>query len=127
MGALSGLLLLGLSPLILGFSNLSPTAHGYLKGMLFMCTYYLIGKSVNSTVIAGIFCAGGDSRFGLFCDAVTMWAVTVPLGLLTAFYFKIPILAVYFIINLDEIIKLPAVYRHYKKYNWVRDITRSSQ
>ena len=55
-----------------------------------------------------------------------MWAVTVPLGLLTAFYFKIPILAVYFIINLDEIIKLPAVYRHYKKYNWVRDITRSS-
>ena len=127
MGALSGLLLLGLSPLILGFSNLSPAAHGYLKGMLFMCTYYLIGKSVNSTVIAGIFCAGGDSRFGLFCDAVTMWVVTVPLGLLTAFYFKIPILAVYFIINLDEIIKLPAVYIHYKKYNWVRDITRSGQ
>ena len=127
MGALSGLLLLGLSPLILGFSNLSPAAQGYLKGMLFMCTYYLIGKSVNSTVIAGIFCAGGDSRFGLFCDAVTMWVVTVPLGLLTAFYFKIPILAVYFIINLDEIIKLPAVYIHYKKYNWVRDITRSGQ
>ena len=127
MGALSGLLLLGLSPLILGFSNLSPAAHGYLTGMLFMCTYYLIGKSVNSTVIAGIFCAGGDSRFGLFCDAVTMWVVTVPLGLLTAFYFKIPILAVYFIINLDEIIKLPAVYIHYKKYNWVRDITRSGQ
>lgn len=62
-----------------------------------------------------------------FCDAVTMWVVTVPLGLLTAFYFKIPILAVYFIINLDEIIKLPAVYIHYKKYNWVRDITRSGQ
>ena len=76
-------------------------------------------------MIAGISRRG---RFQIrpFCDAVTMWAVTVPLGLLIAFYFKIPILAVYFIINLDEIIKLPAVYRHYKKYNWVRDITRSS-
>ena len=27
--------------------------------------------------------------------------------------------------NLDEIIKLPAVYKHYKKYNWVKDLTRA--
>ncbi len=32
-------------------------------------------------------------------------------------------LAVYFIVNLDEIVKLPAVYRHYKKYKWVKDLT----
>ena len=25
--------------------------------------------------------------------------------------------------SMDEIIKLPAVYRHYKKYNWVRNLT----
>ena len=30
---------------------------------------------------------------------------------------------VYFIVNLDEIVKLPAVYRHYKKYKWVKDLT----
>lgn len=32
-------------------------------------------------------------------------------------------MAVYFIVNLDEIVKLPAVYRHYKKYKWVKDLT----
>ena len=57
-------------------------------------------------------------------DAVTMWCVTVPLGCLAAFVFHLPVLAVFFIINLDEIVKLPAVYLHYKKYLWVRNLTK---
>ena len=122
-GALSGLFLLAISPLILTFTNLTDTATGYLKWMLVMCSYYMIGKSVNGTTIAGIFCAGGDSRFGFFCDAVTLWCITVPLGLIAAFALHLPVLAVYFIVNLDEIVKLPAVYRHYKKYKWIKDLT----
>ncbi len=122
-GAVSGLFLLTVSPLILAATDLSDTASGYLKWMLVMCSYYMIGKSVNGTTIAGIFCAGGDSKFGFLCDTVTLWCITVPLGLLAAFTLKLPVLAVYFIVNLDEIVKLPAVYRHYKKYKWVKDLT----
>lgn len=123
-GAASGLVLLILTPVILTLTNLSTQAEGYLKGMLVMCSCYLIGKSVNSTTIAGIFCAGGDSKFGFFCDVVTMWCIVVPLGFLAAFYIRLPVLAVYFIINLDEMIKLPAVYLHYRKYRWVRNLTQ---
>ncbi len=122
-GAASGLLLLVLSPLILAVTDLSETATGYLKWMLVMCSYYMIGKSVNGTTIAGIFCAGGDSKFGFLCDAITMWCIIIPLGTITAFALKLPVLAVCFIINLDEFVKLPAVYRHYKKYKWVKDLT----
>ena len=52
-----------------------------------------------------------------------MWCITVPLGMLAAFVLKLPVPAVYLIVNLDEMIKLPAVYRHYKKYKWVKDLT----
>ena len=122
-GAVSGVFLLLLIPFVLMLTDLSPQANTLLKGMLVMCSYYLIDKSVNSTTIAGIFCAGGDSKFGFLCDTVTIWCVTVPLGFLTAFLFHLPVLAVYFVINLDEIIKLPAVYSHYKKYLWVKNLT----
>lgn len=122
-GALSGVLLLALSPLIFAATDLSPTANTYLKWMLIMCSYYMIGKSINGTTIAGIFCAGGDSRFGFICDTITMWCVIVPLGMIAAFVLKLPIAAVYFIINLDEFVKLPAVYRNYQKYKWVKDLT----
>ncbi|HPZ00002.1 MAG TPA: MATE family efflux transporter [Clostridiales bacterium] len=122
-GAVSGALIVALTPLILSVTDLSSTATTYLKYMLLMCSYYMIGRAANSTTIAGIFCAGGDSKFGFLCDTVTMWCVTVPLGFLSAFVFRLPVLAVYFIINLDEIVKLPASYRHYKKYKWVNNLT----
>lgn len=123
-GFLTGAVLLALSPVIVRLTSLTPAAQGYLKRMLAICSYYCIGKSINSAVIGGIFCAGGDSRFGFACDAVTLWAITIPLGLLAAFVWNLPVIAVYFILNLDEIIKLPAVYLHFKKYKWVTDLTR---
>ncbi len=123
-GIISGLVLLALSPLILSVSNLSDVSAGYLRGMLLICSYYMIGRAVNATTIAGIFCAGGDSRFGLLCDTIVMWVIAVPLGLISAFVLNLPVLAVYFVISLDEMVKLPAVYRHYKKYAWVKDLTR---
>lgn len=83
-----------------------------------------VGKSLNSTVVAGIFCAGGDTKFGFFCDTVVMWTVIIPVGLIAAFVLRLPVLTVYFLLNLDALIKLPAVYRHYRKHRWVRDLTR---
>lgn len=124
-GLCSGIVLLLISPAVLAITDLSPVASRYLKWMLVMCSYYMVGKYVNGTTIAGIFCAGGDSKFGLFCDIITLWCLAVPLGLAAAFVFEWPVLLVYFIVNLDEMIKLPAVYKHYRKYAWLKDLTRS--
>ena len=33
-------------------------------------------------------------------------------------------LTVYILINVDEIIKLPAVLKNYRKHNWVKNLTR---
>ena len=126
-GAVSGAVLLVCSPLVqLLAVSLSEQAHEYRRVMLMICAYYMVGKAVNSTVVAGIFCAGGDTKFGLLCDAVTMWVIIVPVGMLAAFVWKLPVLTVYFLLNLDEFVKLPAVYRHYKKYLWVRNLTKES-
>ena len=122
-GSVSGLILLALSPAIIHIAKLSETSTAYLRIMFLVCAYNLIGYSVNSTTVAGIFCAGGDSKFGLCCDSVVMWCITVPLGLIAAFILKLPVIWVFFIVNLDELLKLPAVYIHYKKYKWVKDLT----
>lgn len=126
VGAISGAIILLASPFIVRISGtLSETAKDYLQDMLLICSCYMIGKSVNGTIIGGIFCAGGDTKFGLLCDVITMWVIIVPLGLLAAFVWKLPVLGVYFLLNLDEFVKLPAVYRHYKKYKWIKNITRN--
>ncbi len=127
-GAVSGGAILAGIPVLSGIAgNLTVQAQAYLKVMLYVCSYYMIGKSINSTVVAGIFCAGGDTRFGLLCDAITMWVVIIPIGWIAAFVLHLPVLTVYFLLNLDELIKLPAVYWHYKKYAWVKNLTQDTE
>ena len=122
-GFVSGLVLIALSPFITKMVDLTPTARGYLQKMLLICSYYIAGKSVNCMTIGGIFAAGGDSKFGMMCDSVTLWCIIVPLGCICAFILKLPVMVVYFVLNLDEIIKLPVVYKHYKKYKWIKNLT----
>ena len=122
-GIISGLVLIILSPFITKMVDLTPTARGYLQKMLLISSYYIAGKSANCMTIGGIFAAGGDSKFGMLCDSITLWCITVPLGCICAFILKLPVMFVYFVLNLDEIIKLPVVYKHYKKYKWIKNLT----
>jgi putative MATE family efflux protein len=123
-GVVGGILILLARPLLLQTVPLMGAASGYLAVMLVINAYYVIGKSINATVIVGIFCAGGDSRFGLINDALVMWGVCVPLGLLCAFVFRLPAMVVYFVLCLDEFVKMPFIYRHYRRFTWLKNITR---
>lgn len=124
IGAASGVAILAVTPIVLHFIQLAPQAQHYLKYMMLMAAYYIIGNSLNSTIISGVFPSGGDTKFGMLCDVITLWVVVVPMGMIGAFVLKLPVLAVAFILTLDEFVKIPAVYRHYMKYKWVRNITK---
>lgn len=123
-GAIGGVLVLAATPLVLYFADLSDTAMHYLKYMLLINTYYIMGAAVNTTLIAGVFRAGGDSRFGLICDTIDMWCYAVPLGFIAAFVFKLPVLVVYFLLCTDEFVKWPWVIKHYRSRKWLKNITR---
>ncbi|MDE7176435.1 MAG: MATE family efflux transporter [Lachnospiraceae bacterium] len=125
-GAIGGVMVLAATPFVLHFAKLSETAMGYLKVMLLINTYYIMGAAVNTTLIAGVFRAGGDSRFGLICDVIDMWVYAVPLGFLAAFVFKLPVLWVYFLLCTDEFVKWPWVIKHYRRGTWLKNITREN-
>ena len=119
-----GAFVLLVAPPIFAFMQLTDTARGYLSSMLMILALYMFGKSICVIVVSGIFNAGGDTKFDAYSVAVTMWGIIIPLAALSAFVWKLPVLAVHFIISMDEVIKLPWVYHHYKRYIWVKDITR---
>ena len=123
-GALGGIVILCVSPLVLKFATLTETAHRYLKYMLLVNSYYIMGGAVNATLIAGVFRAGGDSRFGFICDTIDMWVYAVPLGFIAAFVLKLPVMAVYILLCTDEFVKWPWVFKHYRSMKWLKNITR---
>ena len=123
-GILGGLMVLALMPVTFKFVSLSDTSLDYLKFMLLINTYYVLGTAVNTTLIAGVFRAGGDSRFGFLCDLIDMWVYAVPLGLFAAFVLKLPVKWVYFLLCTDEFVKWPWVLRNFYSYKWAKNITR---
>ena len=123
-GALSSVVMFLLTPVVLSFVKISDEAHDYLLQMMIVMSVYIIGRAVNTIVINGIFAAGGDTAFDLYSLVVCMWCLAVPLAALGTFYFHWPVWIVYSCTCLDEVGKIPWVMLHYRKYKWVKDLTR---
>ena len=123
-GTLAGVTILLIKPLVFSIIELNSVARGYLDIMLIVCAVYCIGKSLNSTVIGGIFPAGGDTKFGFWCDTIVMWGIIIPLGFLCAFIWKVSPVILYMVLCLDEFIKLPAAVFRFRQYRWLNNITR---
>lgn len=123
-GGFSTLTILACIPLVSRFIPLTEQAHRYMTGMFMILSVYMIGRCVCTVVINGIFSAGGDTFFDVYSLAVCMWAVALPCAFLGAFCWKLPVLAVYACTCLDEVGKIPWVMFHYRRYKWVRNITR---
>lgn len=123
-GIAGGVIIFLLRPVFMNMSDLTATAQGYLSIMLFINMYYVLGQAMNTSVICGIFRSGGDSRWGFICDFIDMWVYAVPLGFISAFLLKLPPIWVYFLICTDEFVKMPFIYKHYKSYKWLKNITR---
>lgn len=125
-GAIGGLIILAAMPFVLKYAALSEQAMHYLKYMLLINVYYVMGTAVNTTLIAGVFRAGGDSRFGFICDTIDMWCYAVPLGFFAAFVLKLPVMWVYFLLCTDEFVKWPWVIKHFRSRKWLNNITREN-
>ena len=106
------------------FMNLTDQARTYMKGMFVILSIYMIGRSVCTVIINGVFSAGGDTLFDIYSLIVCMWFIALPCAFASAFYFHLPVLAAYACTCLDEVGKLPWVLHHHRRYKWVRNITR---
>lgn len=126
VGIATGVLLVALTPVIMQITELTPRAAEYLKVMIIITGVNVAAQSVNHVVLDGIFGAGGDAKFDMNTNIVFMWCICVPLSLMAAFWWKLPAPVVFLLCSMDEIIKLPAVFHHYREYIWLRNITREN-
>lgn len=126
VGIGTALVLAALTPVIMNITQLTPKAADYLKIMIVFCCLNIAAQSVNHVVLDGIFSAGGDARFDMNTNIIFMWLICVPLSLMAAFWWNLSAPVVFCLCNMDEIIKLPVVFHHYRKYIWLRNITRET-
>lgn len=124
IGISSTIVMLLVSPMVVNMVELTQEAVHILRGFMIVLSVYMIGRAVNTIVINGIFSAGGDTLYDMYSLAVCMWCLAVPLAALGTFVFHWPAVVVYACTCLDEVGKIPWTMAHYRKYKWVKDLTR---
>lgn len=123
---LGGAVILAIIPLMTSIyaNKLSETALFYLKAMMIMQSYHLLGEGINTCIICGCFRGGGDAKFGMIVDTLCMWVIAVPVMAIAAYVLKLPVIWVYFAMCLDEFEKMIPVLIHYFKFGWLNNVTR---
>lgn len=124
IGIFSTFVILCSIPVVLQFIKLTAQAREYMIGMFVILSIYMIGRCVCTVVINGIFSAGGDTMFDPISLAVCMYGIALPCAFLGAFYFHWHVLVIYACTCLDEVGKVPWVIYHFRRYRWVKNITR---
>lgn len=127
IGGIHALLLAAVGPLMVRFFVLSDQARHYLIYMLLFMGLYVMAYSINTIVVCGIFPAGGDAMYDAKSVFFATWCFAIPLSLLALFVFQWPVMYVYMLMCADEIIKLPWVFPRYRKYIWVKNLTREAE
>lgn len=123
-GVAGGLVIIVIRPIVIAALGFSGQTASYMNTFLFMMSYYVVAQAINTTCIVGIFRAGGDTKFGLILDVASMWFGSILLGAIAAFVFKWPVEIVYFILLLDELIKIPISLVRYRQKKWLKNVTR---
>lgn len=76
-------------------------------------------KVANMILGGGVVRSGGKTAYIMVVDTVGTWLVGVPMGLLTAFFFRLPVEWVYFILSQEELVRLGMTLAVFKRKGWM--------
>ncbi len=113
-------------PFVYLFYVLEPQAKSYLLQMIIFNVVYMFAFAYNTIITCGVFPAGGDSKYDAISVFFATWCFAIPLSLLGCFVFHWPVMVVYVVMCLDEIVKVPFIRRRYNRYLWLRNLTREN-
>lgn len=124
IGAIMGGLLFVLKPAILNMYTLEASTVQIAGQMLNATSVYLLLDSVCSVWMVGIFRGGGDTRFAVLIDVLTLWFFSIPIGWICGLVLHMPAALTYIALKLDIPARLIVCAFRYRTGNWLRDVTR---
>ncbi len=125
LGAVLGVCLALAAPLVLSVFNVSDTVRSSSRIILDIISGIFFIRVLGVVLIVGILRGGGDARQAFVIEGFTMWFIGVPLTVLGAFVFKLPVHWVYGLAVLEELSKCILALGRLRSGRWLRNVTRN--
>ena len=100
------------------------TLAGQFIAVIALCT---VGTAYQMACDNGIIRGGGDTAFSAKMNLISMWLVLVPLAAAAAFWWRLPPVAVFFLLKWDQLYKIIPVAIRLHSWKWVRPLTRDEE
>ena len=120
--ALSALLLL-LGRAYIGLYQVEPAVRTMAWQLMLVYAAVSPVKAQNMILGGGILRSGGKTRYVMWIDILGTWAFGVPLGLLAAFLWRLPIFWVYLLLSLEECVRLAVSLAVFRRKGWMQRIS----
>jgi len=94
-----------------------------LGGLLIPLDFYPAWlRSINFILFIGALRAGGDTRYAMFMELFSIWAIGVPAALIGGFVLRLPVYGVYALVLLEELVKVIIISRRYLSRKWIHNL-----
>ena len=115
-------------PIVSLYAAISPdlsaeTCRMALDFLLVLCVTGF-GTAYQMPVSTGIIRGGGDAKFVLINDLISIWGIVIPVSLLAAFVLELPPVVVIACLNADQVFKCGAAFIKVNRYRWMKKLTR---
>ncbi len=128
LSVILGILMSGVVLIIRGAAvdlfNVADETKAAAQNIITVMSFVIFIKSFNTTAIVGVIRGGGDTVTAMLCDFLPMWIFSIPLGFITAYYFKLPVWWVYACLMSDEVLKMSFCLLRIRSRKWIRNVTR---
>lgn len=91
--------------------------------ILFAYALVFPAKVINMVLGGGILRSGGKTKYIMAVDMIGTWLLGVPLGLLAAYVWKLPIYYVYLILSMEEYVRVIMCTVIFKSKRWMVNMT----
>ena len=106
------------------YSNISQGTKDLAIQLISIGAFTLIGTSYHASCFIGINRGSGDSRFVFLVDMICGWLVVVPMSLLAAFVWKLPMPLIFLCTRCDQCFKWIIAFIRLRGNKWIRNVTR---
>lgn len=104
---------------LLIFGKLSNEVFLIGKQLLQIMGIIFILKALNSVIVVGILRGGGDTHYGMKLEMSCVWLVGVPLALLAAGVWHLPVTFVLLLASMEEVVKAIFGLKRVYSYKWI--------
>lgn len=112
---------------IISLYAINETSRTYMMGILLVMSVIMWARACNIIFHMGVFKAGGDTLFSMIVDVGGVWLIGVPIALVTAFYFHLPVHYIVAWLMIEELLKMIVGFWRYRSGKWLNNLVVAAE